>query len=79
MTSWIGKGGFISESFSLCRKNFEITRTFFGNRMLFKIGPRGFSEQINYKNSNWKRLLGFRNLQENRNFSHKYYDVGGNR
>ena len=35
--------------------------------MLFKLVPGGFSELINYnnQNANWKKLLGFRNMQEN--------------
>ena len=34
--------------------------------MLFKLVPDGFSYLINWKNlnSNWKKLLGFRNIQE---------------
>ena len=34
--------------------------------MLFKLGPEGFSNLMNWKNynSDWKKLLGFRNMQE---------------
>jgi hypothetical protein len=34
--------------------------------MLFKLFLAGFSEPINQNNciSNWKKLLGFRNMQE---------------
>ena len=43
-------------------------RTIFGNIMLFELVPEGFSDLKklnNYNsNSNWKKILGFRNLQE---------------
>jgi hypothetical protein len=34
--------------------------------MLFKIVPGGFADIINWNNSNsnWKKLLGYRNMQE---------------
>ena len=34
--------------------------------MLFELVPGGFSDVINQnnQNSNWKKLLGFRNMQE---------------
>ena len=35
----------------------------FGNRMLFELVPGGFPCLINY-NSSWKKLFGFRNMQE---------------
>ena len=38
----------------------------FGKRMLFELAPGGFSyliNQINYS-SNWKKIFGFRNMQE---------------
>ena len=40
--------------------------TIFCNRMLFKLVPGGLSYQTNYNNynQNWKKLLGFRNMQE---------------
>ena len=36
------------------------------NRMFFYLVPGGFSDLINQDNfnSNWKKLLGFKNLQE---------------
>ena len=38
----------------------------FGNRMVLELVPGGFSDLMNQKNqnSNWKKVLGFRNLQE---------------
>jgi hypothetical protein len=38
----------------------------FGNKRLFQLVPGGFSDLINQSNlnSNWKKLLGFRNMQE---------------
>ena len=40
-------------------------RTMFGNRMLFKVVPCWrFSDLINYSNSDWKKMLEFRNLLE---------------
>jgi hypothetical protein len=43
-----------------------MVRTIFGNRMLFLLIPGGFSylTNLNNSNSNWKKLLGFRNIQE---------------
>ena len=63
------------EKLSRICKNFEITRTIcssserslvrtiFCNRMFFKLFPGGFSDLTNL-NSNWKKILGFRNMQE---------------
>ena len=57
-------------------KIFEITRTvylkqlkfrtIYGNRMVFQLVPRGFSDlkNLNVYNSNRKKLLGLRNVQE---------------
>jgi hypothetical protein len=41
-------------------------RTIFSKRMPFYLVPGGFLHLINwnYSNSNWKKLLGFRNMQE---------------
>ena len=54
-------------------KNFEITRTIYSNgerseqflvtECFFNLFLEGFSDLINY-NSNWKKMLGFRNMQE---------------
>ena len=52
-------------------KNFTITKqnqvgTRFGNRIFFKLVLGGSSDIINQnnQNSNWKKILGFRNMQE---------------
>ena len=39
---------------------------YFGYRMLFQLVPGDFSYRINQNNynSNWKKVLGFRNMQE---------------
>ena len=41
-------------------------RTTFGYRILFKLIPGGFSDLMNWNkyNSDWKKLLGFSNMQK---------------
>ena len=48
-------------------------QTIFGKRMLFKYFTGGFSYLINQNNwnSNWNKILGFRNMQEK--LKKKYY------